>query len=51
MQKLNLFLAQSLSKTDERKVIKGWFHSVFLNFFLYLVTVNVISKRVEILKG
>lgn len=50
MQKLNLFLAQSLSKTDERKVIKGWFHSVFL-VFLYLVTVECYHKRVEILKG
>lgn len=33
MQKLNLFLAQSLSKADERRVIKGWFSSGFPNIF------------------
>ena len=51
MQKLNLFLVQSLSKADERRVIKGWFSSVFPNFFPHLVTVNVITKRVETVKG
>lgn len=33
MQKLNLFLAPSLSKTDERRVIEGWFSCVFPKFF------------------